>query len=300
MEFDDSGLRIRQLQILREVVRAGSARLAAKMLGISQPAVSQNIKQLEDTVGFALFRRESNGLAPTEKAFELLRVVEAALTGLDRVRQSIGALQTIDTTTIAIAAPAIFSLNAIPRAVSKMRESNHAYRFQIKSGDYEQVSDHVLRGVADLGITRLPLHDEMFDWVPVGIATNVCLFRPDHRFATKKIITADDLIGETLVDIDPQVASHQMSVNALRYVGAKADIAVEYDGNGHDAGFVSAGIGVSITNEIIAREYAAFGLTSRRFQPGATYHYVVFWQKGRQLSDTLRLAAEHLVAAIAA
>ncbi|MBO9135324.1 LysR family transcriptional regulator, partial [Rhizobium sp. B209b/85] len=62
MEIVGSMVRIRQLQVLREVLRAGSERLAARALGISQPAVSQNVRQLEEAIGFALFRRETNRL----------------------------------------------------------------------------------------------------------------------------------------------------------------------------------------------------------------------------------------------
>jgi DNA-binding transcriptional LysR family regulator len=111
------------------------------------------------------------------------------------------------------------------------------------------------------------------------------------------VVTPEDLIGESLIDIEPQFASHQMNVNAMRHMGAEPDIAVEYDAHGHDAGFVAAGVGISIANDIVAREYGRFGLEFRRFEPGAVYHYVVFWQKDRQLSDGLSYALEQLVEA---
>jgi DNA-binding transcriptional LysR family regulator len=155
----------------------------------------------------------------------------------------------------------------------------------------------VLNGRVDLGISRLPVDERILDWMPIGTATNVCLFPVRHRFAMQEIVTAKDLIGEAIIDIDPQFASHQMSVNALRYMGTTPEIVVEYDGYGHDIGFVTAGIGVSITNEIVAKEYANFGVEFRPFHPGAVYHYVVVWQKDRKLSDSLRFAVEQLAVA---
>ena len=71
-------VKLRQLQILREVLRTGSARYAARLLKVSQPAVSQHIKQLEATLGFPLFLREKNRLVPTHQAWELLRDIEVA------------------------------------------------------------------------------------------------------------------------------------------------------------------------------------------------------------------------------
>ncbi|ANK94231.1 MULTISPECIES: LysR family transcriptional regulator [Rhizobium] len=298
MEITESGVKIRHLQILREVMRAGSERLAAQMLRITQPAVSQNIKQLEETVGFALFRRENNRLIPTVKAWEFLRTIDAAFAGLDRIGPSIDFLRNNDTRMIGIAAPSAFSFATLPKVVKGIRERSRSYAVQVKTGTYQQIADHVLSGRSDLGISRLPLDERILDWMPVGSATNVCLFPANHRFAAQQLVTAEDLASEAIIDIDPQIASHQMSVNALRYMGTAPDIAVEYDANGHDIGYVMAGIGVSITNEIIASEYAEFDVAFREFQPGATYHYVVVWQKDRKLSDSLRFALEEIVAAL--
>jgi DNA-binding transcriptional LysR family regulator len=59
------GMKIRQLEILREVMRTGSERSATKALQVSQPAISQNLRQLEAAIGLALFHRQNNRLVPT-------------------------------------------------------------------------------------------------------------------------------------------------------------------------------------------------------------------------------------------
>lgn len=187
MELLQGGLKLRQLQVFREVLRTGSTRRAAAAVGISQPAVSQYVKQLEAVLGFALFKRSANRILPLQEAWELLRNVELALTSLDRLEAS----------------------------------------------------------------------------------------------------------------IDPQFASHQMNFNALRFAGVEPDIVVEYDSNGHEAGFVSAGLGVSITNEIVAREYKAFELGIKPVEPSALYHYVAVWQKGRTFSNALNVTLEAVVSLFA-
>jgi DNA-binding transcriptional LysR family regulator len=290
----------RQLQVLREVLRAGSERHAAKMLKVSQPAVSQQIKQLEASLGFPVFLREKNRLTPTHQAWELLRDIDAAFLSLERVGKSIASLKGEDASTIAIAAPGIFCLKLIPRAVKEIRGRDPSCSIHIRSGSYQQTAEHVLNGRADLGISRLPLDERIFEWSPVATARNVCLLYPGHRFEAKELVVAEDLVGEPLIDIEPQYSAHQMNINALRYMGVEPDIAVEFDANGHDAGFVAAGIGVSITNDVIAKEYRHFGLISRPFEPGAIYHYVVFWRRGRTLSEGLQFAADQLIRAFAA
>lgn len=83
-------------------------------------------------------------------------------------------------------------------------------------------------------------------------------------------------------------------------MGVEPNIAVEFDATGHDAGFVAAGIGVSITNEVIAREYRRFGLITRPFEPSAVYHYVVFWRRGYKLNERQQFLADELARSFAA
>ncbi|RUU14490.1 LysR family transcriptional regulator [Mesorhizobium sp. USDA-HM6] len=298
MELLHSGLKLRQLQVFREVLRAGSTRRAATALGISQPAISQQVKQLEATLGFTLFKRSANRILPLQEAWEFLRNVELALTSLDRLEASVSAMRSEEKQCIAIAAPAVFGFVTLPRVVAIIR-SKTASTVRSISGSYEQIGEHILSGRADIGISRLPLDHDLFEWAPLGSARNVCIFPRNHRFSKYARIEAQDLAGETIVDIDPQFASHQMNFNALRFAGIEPDILVEYDSNGHEAGFVAAGLGVSITNEIVAREYGAFRLGTKPVEPTALYHYVAIWQKGRTFSNALNVSLEAILSAFA-
>lgn len=298
MELLRSGLKLRQLQVFREVLRTGSTRRAAAAVGISQPAVSQYVKQLETTLGITLFKRSANRILPLQEAWEFLRNVELALTSLNRLEDSILEMKNEEKQRISIAAPAVFGFVTLPRVVAMIRSKTPSTVRSI-SGSYEQIGEHILSGRADLGISRLPLDDRLFEWAPLGPARNVCIFPRNHRFSQYALIEAHDLAGETIVDIDPQFASHQMNFNALRFAGIEPDILVEYDSNGHEAGFVSAGLGVSITNEIVAREYKAFELGTKPVEPSALYHYVAIWQKGRTFSNALNVSLDAIVSVFA-
>lgn len=299
MELLHGSLKLRQLQVFREVLRAGSTRRAAAALGISQPAISQHVKQLEAALGIALFERSSNRIKPLQQAWELLRNVELALNSLERLEASIFAMKSDERQRIAIATPAVFGFVTLPKVVAIIRQKTIS-NVRTISGTYDQIGEHILAGRADLGVSRLPVDPRLFEWAPLGSARNVCVFHPGHRFARQARVEARDLAGETIVDIEPQFASHQMNMNALRFEGIEPDILVEFDSSGHEAGFVSAGIGVSITNEIIAREYAAFGVEMRPVEPSALYHYVAIWQKGRVFSETLKISLQAILSTFAA
>ena len=66
-------MNLRQIELLRAVVRCETTVRAAQELGLSQPAVSNAIKHLESQVGFPLFERVNNRLFPTAEARSLYK-----------------------------------------------------------------------------------------------------------------------------------------------------------------------------------------------------------------------------------
>ena len=76
---------LREVEVFRSVMSAGSASKAATLMGVTQPAVSQSIKRLEQAAGFALFHRLRGRLHPTPEAVALLVEVERAFVGLSSI-----------------------------------------------------------------------------------------------------------------------------------------------------------------------------------------------------------------------
>src|SRR3954453_8997780 len=76
----------RQVEAFRAVMVTGSMTSAAELLGVSQPAVSRRIRDLELAVAFRLFERRGNQITPTPEAVSLLSEVERAFIGLARIR----------------------------------------------------------------------------------------------------------------------------------------------------------------------------------------------------------------------
>lgn len=87
-------LKLRQLALLAELESAGSLHRAADRLGMSQPAASRLIQELEDLMGASLFERTSRGMAPTDMGRMLMRHASMFLAGIDSVYEEAVALRT--------------------------------------------------------------------------------------------------------------------------------------------------------------------------------------------------------------
>ncbi|MBL8669235.1 MAG: LysR family transcriptional regulator, partial [Alphaproteobacteria bacterium] len=79
-------MNLRQLEIFRAVMLAGTATAAARQLGIAQPAVSKHLRQMEARLGLALFDRAGKRLVPTADARALLDHAERLFAGLEQVQ----------------------------------------------------------------------------------------------------------------------------------------------------------------------------------------------------------------------
>src|SRR3546814_6725654 len=87
---------LRQLQVFHTVMETRSASRAARILGVSQPAVSTLLKRLEERLGIALFARERNRLEPTPEAVLLMEHVSHALGSISKVRNAVDDIQQAD------------------------------------------------------------------------------------------------------------------------------------------------------------------------------------------------------------
>ena len=87
-------MRFRPLQALHSVIETGTVTAAAQSLGISQPAISNLLSQLQDQTRLILFERERGRLVPTPEAKVLYREIDTVVRGMNQVNLAIANLQT--------------------------------------------------------------------------------------------------------------------------------------------------------------------------------------------------------------
>ena len=238
-----------------EVEKTGSITQAANNLFMSQPTLSKAIKDMEETVGFPIFRRTSKGVVPTHRGTEFLAHARKIASEVQKMEQ---ALQRQDTS------HQLFSL-AIPRvsyiaqAVADfMPTFNQCDKMEIDI--LEDNSIKVLNSVADglfvLGIIRC--HAEDRDYFLKSIADKdlqyetiwhgdyVALMREDHPLAQQEQVTLEQLSRERLVIYNQASPTRNLVLSMFRQQNLQPDVAFEVATDHMLASFVSQGLGVGI------------------------------------------------------
>ena len=114
-------MEIRQLKSFREVVREGSFTAAAKVLHMTQPAISLHIKALEEELGARLLDRDGRGVRLTPAGDALLASADAALAHLEEAARHIAEIQAPERGTVLLACGDTVVLHLLPPVLTKFR-----------------------------------------------------------------------------------------------------------------------------------------------------------------------------------
>ena len=161
------GVELRHLAALEAVVRTRSFGAAARELGYTQSAVSQQIAQLERVVGQRLFDRPGGPrrVEPTEAGLLLLRHADAIVARLDAARADMAALAEGEAGTLRVGVFQSVGANLLPALVRRFRAQWPRVGVRVREENDATELVHLLEhGELDLAFAELPLPDGPFEW----------------------------------------------------------------------------------------------------------------------------------------
>lgn len=158
---------IRQLRTILAIAETGSLTRAAELLHIVQPALSRQLRQLEDELGAQLFERNRLGMELTEPGRRFLDQVRSSLQTLDRAKADILTSASGLSGTVAIGLlPSLASALAAP-LVTSLRRQYPDLRVRIATGFTHALKDWLEHGVVDICLMGDYQHSDLLDARPV-------------------------------------------------------------------------------------------------------------------------------------
>jgi molybdate transport repressor ModE-like protein len=154
----------RRLLVFREVARAGSLAGAARALGWTQPAVSQQVRHLEAQAGTPLVVRQGRGVALTDAGRALLRHAEAIADRLAAAEQEVAALTGLAVGTVRVAAFPTAAAVLLPPALVALRGAAPGLQVRFEELEPPEAEAAVRAGASDLAVVFR--HEDDDDPVP--------------------------------------------------------------------------------------------------------------------------------------
>lgn len=287
-------MKIRQLEAFRALVLAETVTQAARMLYISQPAVTRLIADLEEDVGFALFERTRGRLYPTAEGMTLYEEVERSLIGVERIARIAEGIKASRVGTLQIAAAPALSLSFLPRAIAAFMENHPDISVSLSSNTSRAVVDMVMKQRCNVGFVILPMNYASMHGELLMATDMVCALPPGHRHAGKAVIKPEDLAGDRFIS-NPRELHSRLQTDALfASFGIERKLQIETQINAGVCVFVESGLGVALVDPITALHFVDRDIVFRRFEPALQYEFQILFPSQRPPSLLVRAFVDHV------
>lgn len=193
-------MRLAYLRTFVEVVQRGSFSAAAKALGISQPAVSQQMQRLEEELGSELLLRDGRGLVGLTASGEVvLGFARSMLAANDALRAELRRLQEEIAGTLRLAASTTPGEYLVPQLLAAFRDQHPSVEAQVTVSDTADVVKRVLSGGCDLGFIGAPVEQPGLVLERLAADEIVLAVHPEHPFAKRERVTWEEVLAQPLI-----------------------------------------------------------------------------------------------------
>ncbi|AVS78788.1 LysR family transcriptional regulator [Paracidovorax avenae] len=241
--------RLRQMELFRAVMLAGSIKGAAKLLSMSQPAVSRGIAHTEQCLGYSLFERVGGRLRPTEEANALIAEVESCYLHALQVNDLAASLRNGSAGTLTLCSSPCLSRGVVARAVARFLARYPKVHVQLRTCTLGEMPRVLLSNQADLAIAVVPLEHVNLEAEVVASGHMVCVMPVDHPLASKERVSLQDLANVLVIAPHPSIAGGQLIEAALKRIGASLNSRFDVWQMDVACALAASGIGVALVDE---------------------------------------------------
>lgn len=271
-------MEIRILRYFLEIAREGNMTRAAKVLHVTQPTLSKQIKDLEGELGKKLFVRGSTSVRLTDEGMLLRKRAEDILDMVDKTTDEFKALDEITGGDVYIGCAESYQIRYLARAIKAIQRRYPLFRYHLSSGDTEQVTERLDKGLLDFAIIVQPPNLSKYNYLSIpGCDTWGVVMRTDSPLAVKNDIQVEDLVGLPLL-----CSEQSIKEDIPRWCGEKADM-LNFTGtlnlfyNG--TVFVKEGLGYMLTFDHLANTGLGSDICFRPLNPPLETHMYAIWKK---------------------
>ncbi len=292
-------MEIRTLRYFLAVAREENMSRAAEQLHVTQPTLSKTLKALEDELGKKLFTRHSFSIALTEEGALLRDRAEDLVSMADKIEQEFLTLDDITGGDIYFGLAESYQIRYLAREIRAFKKIYPDLRYHITSGDTEQVTEKLDKGLLDFGVICETPDERKYHYILFPEADYFGAAVPvDSELAKKDRITADDLAGL------PLFTSEQSWENDIRpwakdrfpQLHLEGSFRLAYNGSM----FAKEGLGILLTLNNLIDTSPESGLVFRPLYPHLEMKMYLIWNKYQCFTPIAERFLKHIRTSFAA
>jgi DNA-binding transcriptional LysR family regulator len=282
---------MQQIRCFCAALELGSFTAAADALRVSQPAVAEQVRKLEQALGADLFVRAGRGVVPTDAGRAFAEHAARSLRAAEDAADSVGELTAIRGGTIALGIfgdPAAWHVDEL---VTAFLRRHPGVSVRLVGRNSSEVVERVRRGELDAGGILLPIDDERLDVRP--IVRDEVLYVSAAPERTRRPATIERLAATPLVFYDAASADEdpirRQLAERAQALGIRLQPKVEVELKDVALRLVAAGVGDTYLPSAYTRApYYPAGLSTASFSPPLYDTFAIITRAGARLSPGVR------------
>lgn len=281
-------MEFRVLRYFLTVAREGSMTGAADFLHVTQPTLSRQLKDLEQELGKKLFIRSSHSITLTDEGMLLRKRAEEIVDMVDKLEAEFRSMEETISGDVYIGGGETDAMKQIARVGKDLQLSYPNIRYHLYSGNEDDVTDRLDKGLLDFGILIQPADLSKYNYINIP-AKDVwgVVMRKDSPLALKDTIQAMDLLNVPLI-CSRQAMKQTFSKNEFAdWFGEnfdKLNIVTTYNLAYNAAIMVEEGIGYAVVLDKIVNTSSDSNLCFRPLEPRLESGLNIVWKKHQVFS----------------
>lgn len=297
-------LGFRHIETIHAIILTGSVTGAATRLHLTQPAVSNVLRDAEERLGITLFERRGGRLIPTANADALFGEIERSFVGLESINSFASRLHSGQQSVLSVASTPSFGAAIFPTLAAAHAKRSGKSLLSVHSRMAHHVAAQVSSGKCDLGfgldVPDVPgVDSEVIGQLPI-----LCYLPPGHRLAGEKEIHPEQLLSEPMITMTSVEGVDPLASAAFSACDRMPQSPIECPAAITACGMVSAGLGFLLFDVLPSLVFDPARLVVKPFRTQSRLTYRAYRLKCKapnpELTELIELARKALNPYVAA
>ena len=247
-------------------------------------------QRMEAELGLALFVRDRGRLVPTREN----RILQGQIAGLvdhgARLATRAAELRSGNSAaiTLRVAFPASLTLSIVPEIIADFLAHSNRVQVELHTGAYDTIERMLVDERAEIGFVRVPIQRSNLVPTPLIEARTVCVMPRDHPLAAQAEISVSDLHGVALILLG-RMRQPRREIDELFWTkGLRPLVKVEAHSVQSACALAARGLGVTLVNELMARDYGHLPVVTRPLSEPLVHRFAFATSEGVPMSEAAR------------
>jgi LysR family transcriptional regulator, transcriptional activator of the cysJI operon len=283
-------MHIETLKVFCDIIESGSFSYAASQNFVTQSAVSQQVRSLEEKYDCRLIERGRAGVKPTPAGQILYTASKEIVRRFLELENKLREIGSVVAGSIRVGTVYSVGLHELPPYLTEFLRNFPAVNVHLEYLRANKIYEDLIEGKIDLGVVAYPAKRSQIVAVPFRHDELVLAVPPDNPLAKHNKVAVGQLQGQKFVGYERDVATRKASDRILREHGVKPQYALEFDNIETIKRAVEIGLGCAIVPRMTVENEVNRGtLRMLEFQEGTFLRpLAIIYKRGRELSPAVR------------